>query len=88
MERPSSRIVPIAGGILAALFGFALLFWAIAFFVPRFLRAAGDGRVRFLLIIAMSVIVLLNVFQRYRRRRTMPNKQEKSKAVRHTRSGA
>ena len=75
MERGTPKIVPIMGGIVGAFAGFALLFWAISYFVPRFLRASSDGRTRLLFICAMSVIVLLNVFQRYRRRRA---RQEQS----------
>ena len=87
MQSLNNRWLPIVGGVAGARLGFALLFWVVSYFVPRSLRAAGDGRVRFILIVAMAVIVLLNVFQRYRRRRTMPNRQEKARAARNTPGG-
>lgn len=57
------------GGVVGALAGFALLLWLISYFVPRFLRVASNGRMRLLFISAMAIIVLLNVFRRYRRRK-------------------
>ena len=69
-----TRALSIVGGIVAAFAGIAILFWAISFFVPRFLRAAGNGRVRLILICAMAIVVLVNVLGRQRKRKAAGRK--------------
>lgn len=72
------RLMPILLGILVALAAFALLFAGVAYFAPRFLRAAGNGQIRFILIIAMGVLVILNAVGRMRRRKARREQNQRA----------
>jgi hypothetical protein len=46
----------------------------VAYFVPRFLSYAKYPEHRLAIVIAAAVILLMNIFRRYRRRKASPRK--------------
>lgn len=63
------RAVYFGLGALGAVVVFALAFAGVAYFVPRFLSYSNDAEHRVVIIIALAVILLMNIFRRHQRRR-------------------
>ena len=64
-----TRVLTIMAGAVISALALAGLFWLISYFVPRFLRASGDGRVRFIMIGLATALLFFNFLNRRRRRR-------------------
>jgi hypothetical protein len=60
----SRRVLYFVLGALAAVVLFAAALAGVAYFVPRFLSYSNDSEHRWVIIIALAVILLMNIFRR------------------------